>query len=185
MAPYVELIVRGDDRAMKAFVAGYFAGSAPARVVFADDAGFHLHGLRERITHHGEVQHLFVEQANADRVRAALASATPHHRFEIKEERAASTARFRFDFDTPSREVAGKIKATLAALPAGATLGDYNPRERTEKGASGAELYSPEHDFRFDGRGVLRGDLFAVVDARAALSAIDFVRCDEIEVDRP
>ncbi len=184
MASYVELIVRGDDREMKAFLAGYFAASSAVRVVFADDAGFHVRALRERIQHHGEVQHLFVEQSQAESVRKALAAAAPRYRFEVREERGASTARFEFEFDTPSREVAARIKATLGGLPAGAAAGRYTPREHTEKDAASAELYAPEHDYRFEGRGVIEGDLFAVVDARSMLCVIDFVDCDEIEIDR-
>jgi hypothetical protein len=184
MASYVELIVRGDDRDAKAYLTGHIAASSPVRVVFADEAGFRIHELRERIKHHGEVQHVFVEQAQASRIRDALAAAAPRYRFDVKEERAVSGVHFAFDFDTPSPEVAARIKHVLANPPAGVTLEDYTPRERRNATASGAELYAPEHGYDFAGRGVIRGDLFAVVDARALLSAIDFVDCAEIEVER-
>ena len=107
MSSYVELIVRGDDRDVKAYLAGTTAKS-PVRVVFADDAGFHIQELRERIKHHGEVQHVFVEQTHAPRIRAELAAAAPRYQFEVKEARAVSGVHFAFEFDTPSHEVATK-----------------------------------------------------------------------------
>ncbi len=183
MGPHVELIVRGDDRDVKAYLAGQFAAASPTRVVFADEAGFHIRKLRERIQHHGEVQHVFVEEAHVARLRNALAGAAPRYQFEVMEERAVSGAHFAFEFDTPSHDVAAKLKGLLASLPRGARLEDYAPHERTDANASGTELYSPAHAYDFAGRGTIHGDAFAVVDARAALCAIDFTRCDEIEVE--
>jgi hypothetical protein len=183
MARYVELVVHGGDRDLKGYLGGYLTASGTTRLVFADDAGFHIQHLRERIRHHGQVQHVIVQEADVARVRAALAAAEPGYRFEIKEERPLERAHFAFEFETPSRKVAGQLKALLSNLPAGARVEHYAPEEKSTGDAEGTELYTPEHDYSFKGRGEVLGPVFPVVDARAAILAIDFTRCDEILVD--
>lgn len=181
MARYTELLVRGDERELKAFLTGYAAASS-TRIAFADEAGFHIRQLKERIKHHGEVEHVIVEEARSAAVRDALNAAAPRYRFEIKQERTLEKVYFAFEFDTPSEAVASRLKALLKQPPAGVVLEGYAPREQTDPGATGAEIYTPEHHYGFAGRGVIRGDVFAVIDFRAAMS-IDFVECADMLVD--
>jgi hypothetical protein len=177
------LLVRGDERDLKPYLAGCAAAASLPRIVFADEAGFQIRALRERIRHHGEVVHVIVEEPVAPHVRTALAAAAPRYHFEIKQERTLEHARFEFKFETPSRDVAAKLKALLGALPRGLKLANYAPEEKTDREASSTELYTPEHDYQFAGGGEISGGIFAVVDFRAALCAIDFTHCDEIFVD--
>jgi hypothetical protein len=181
MARYIELFVRADAGKLKAYLTGYAAAPPGFRVVFADDAGFHVARLKERIRHHGDVEHVIVEASHAARVGQALDAAAPNYHFEIKGERNLEQVHFAFEFDTPSREVAEKLKALLAHLPAGAVLEQYTPREEQDPRAAGTEVYTSEHDYRFKGRGVIGGEAFAVVDARAKLVDVEFTRCNEIE----
>jgi hypothetical protein len=183
MARHVELIVRGDDRDLKGYLTGYFSAARPLRFEFADDAGFHISHLRERIRHHGEVQHVIVSETDAHEIHRALDGAAPRYEFEVKETRNIEQVRFLFEFDTPSRKVAKKLKALLDNLPAGTHLENYTFEEETDPGAADTELYAPEHDFKFAGRGEIVGDVFAVIEMRALMAAIDFVRAHEIEVD--
>lgn len=183
MAYYIDLVVHGDDRDLIPYLTGYTAASNPVRIVFADEAGFHIRQLRERIRYHGEVQHVIVDAAHADFVRTALAAAATRYRFQIKAEHTFQRARFEFGIDTPSRKVADALKKLVAALPGGLALSGFAPEESTDPHASSAELYAPDHDYRFRGRGTLSGDVFAVVDIRERLCAIDFTDCGEIEIE--
>lgn len=183
MAHYTEFLVRGDDTAVVAWLGGYAAGSGVGRqIVFAHEAGFQLKKLRERIRHHGEVVHVIVASAHAGWLRAALEAAAPRHRFEVLEERKIGRAYFHFEFETPSEKVAARIKQVFASLPPGVTPTDYQPREVLDPAAKGTEVYTVEHHYVYRGEGVLEGDVDGVVRVFAALSDIDFVKCDEIEV---
>jgi hypothetical protein len=183
MANYIEFLVHGDERELGAWLRGYAAGSGGARpVVFAHEAGFQLKKLRERIKHHGEVRHVIVADAHGGWLRAALAAAAPRYHFEVREERRIARAYFHFEFDTPSEKVADRIKHVFATLPAGVTPTDFQPREVVDPAAKGAEVYTVEHHYRYQGEGVLEGDVEGVVRVFAVLSEIDFVKCDEIEV---
>ena len=118
------------------------------------------------------------------RLRKAIESAAPRFEFEIKEESKIERAYFHFDFETPSREVAGAIKKIIAKLPAGVATMDYAPEEIVNPDAKGAEVYSPAHDFIFRGKGVLEGDVEGVIATTQVLADIEFVRCDEIDLHR-
>ncbi|HET6350329.1 MAG TPA: hypothetical protein VFH88_14735 [Candidatus Krumholzibacteria bacterium] len=183
MARYVEMVIHGNDRDLKGYLTGYLNVSKPPRIVYADEGGFQLHRLRERIKHRGEVQHLIVEEENEDRLRKALKAAGPRYDFEIKDERIVETGVFSFEFDTPSRKVADQLKHLFDEMPVGTVLKDYEPHEETSGRDAGTEIYTPAHDYKFSGHGEIRGDLFAVVDMRATLDAIDFTKCDEILIE--
>ena len=182
MAHYYEIIIHGDDRELTAYLTGYGAAGGVGRLIFAEEAGFKVKELRERIKHHGEVRHVISDAAHRSRLHAALEAAAPRYHFEIKEERKIERAYFHFEFETPSRGVADSIKKVFGRLPAGVTVTDYSPEEIIDPKASSAELYAPEHEYVFRGEGVIEGDVFGVIDAHAALADIEFTRCDEIEV---
>jgi hypothetical protein len=183
MAQYIEFLIHGDDREVAAYLRGYLAGSGDARrLIFAHEAGFRVQALKERIKHHGEVVHVIVGVADRAWLHDALAAAGPHYRFEVKGERKIERAYFPFSFETPSRKVADRIKKFFGALPAGVVVTDYTPHEVVDPRAKGTEVYSPVHEYVFRGKGVVEGDVGGVVEARSALAAIEFTRCDEIHV---
>jgi len=181
MSHYAEFVIHGDDREIVPYLAGFAAGSGLERAfVFAAEAGFRISALRERLKHHGEVTHVICDAPHRDRLRAAIEKAAPRFAFEIKEERSIERAYFPFSFETPSREVAEKIKGVLGSLPKGVKAADYAPHEVTDPGARGPEVYSPAHEYTFSGRGVIEGDVLGVVETRRALMGIEFTKCDEI-----
>jgi hypothetical protein len=128
------------------------------------------------------VTHVICAAAHSDRLRVAIEQARPRFAFEVREERRIERAYFPFAFDTPSRKVAGQIKAVLGALPDGVKAADYAPREVTDPGARGTEVYSPSHEYTFSGEGVIEGDVMGVIETRHALMDIEFMKCEEIAV---
>ncbi|HEX5131418.1 MAG TPA: hypothetical protein VFX92_02905 [Candidatus Krumholzibacteria bacterium] len=184
MATWYELVIGGDEHDLVPYLCGYAAGAGAGGVYFAQEAGFHLKPLRDRIKHRGEVQHVICEASRIDHVRDALAKAGPRYSFEIREESEIARAYFHFEFDTPSRKVAGEIKGLLSALPADVAVRDYDPEEIVHPDAKGAEVYSPAHEFVFRGKGVLEGDTGGIIKIRKQLDEMDFVKCGEIELHR-
>jgi hypothetical protein len=184
MATYYEMIIRGDDRDMVPYLTGFMAAGDLKNVYIATESGFHLKSLRERVKHHGEVQHVICEGDQRSRLRSAVEKAPDRYGFKVEEEARIERAYFPFEFDTPSREVAAAIKKVLAALPTGVKATDYIPEEIEDPDAKGAEVYSPAHEYEFRGKGVIEGDPGGVIRARQALGEIEFAKVHEIEIHR-
>lgn len=179
----VDLIVHSNERDITAYLTGYFASSERVPMVFAREAGFHLPQLLDLLKHHGEVQHVIVEEKDEQRVEAALKAGAPRYDFEIKNKKSVKSVRFEFSFDTPSKKVADHLKGFLSNLPKELELYDYNPEEEVIPEKPSVEIYAPDHNYRFQGKGVISGDVFAVVDIRTKLAEIDFVNCEDIHID--
>ncbi len=182
MARYRELIVKGDDRDLIPYLAGFLGANGITGVYFAEESGLHVRELRDRVRHHGEVQHIVCNAESEAAVRDALAKAAPRYRFEIKDEREIARAVFRFEVETPSRDVAQVVRDTLASLPSGTTLSGFVPREEIDPTSAGAELYSPYHGYMFRASGEVQGDIDGVIKMRRRLCTIEFVKCHEIDL---
>ena len=182
MARYRELIVKADDRDLVPYLAGFVAAMNVSGVYLAEESGLHVSALKERFRHHGEVQHIVCTVDAATRVRDVLAKAPPRYRFEIKEERDLERAQFRFEVETPSRNIAQLVRDTLAGLPPQTTLSGFEPRERIDSDSAGAELYSPSRAYEFKATGDVHGDIDGVIKMRQRLCTIEFVKCHEIDL---
>ncbi|MDH4038658.1 MAG: hypothetical protein OEX18_10860 [Candidatus Krumholzibacteria bacterium] len=184
MAGFTEIIVRGDDRDLVPYVTGFAAGAGLTEIYFAHEAGLRLKALRERIKHHGEVQHIICTDKNVAKLRKAIEGAAPRYKFEVVEESKLERAYLHFEFDTPSRKVADEIKKVFAALPDGVAVLDFEPEEVVHPNAKGTEAYSPAHEYTFRGKGVVEGDVGGVIETRMRLDDLEFVHPDEIDLHR-
>lgn len=185
MAGYYEIIIRGDDRDLIPFLAGFAAGCGMSGFFFGQEAGLRIQPMRDRIKYHGEVQHIICPENHRTKLAEALAAGAPRFEFEVKEEARIERAYFHFDFETPSRKVAEEIKTILAKLPGGVAAMDYDPEEIVNPGGKGPEVYSPVHEFVFRGKGVIEGDVGGVIETRRRLAEIEFAHCGEIDLHRP
>jgi hypothetical protein len=137
--------------------------------------------LRERMHEHGDVHHVICTEALRGTLHDALAKAAPRYKFEIKAERKIERATFAFKVETPSRQVAKAVKDAIAKPPRNVTITGFAPRETEDPSAKGAEVYTPVHEYTFSAEGTVEGDI-AVIELRYKLAAIQFVKCDEIEL---
>ncbi|MCI0451545.1 MAG: hypothetical protein L0Z51_04025 [Candidatus Latescibacteria bacterium] len=182
MATYYELVIKGDDRDLIPYLAGYLTAEGVDGVYFAEESGLHVHALRERIKHHGEVQHVVCTKQSLAIVLEALEDAAPRYRFEVVEQRALASASFRFKVETPSRKIAQEVKDIVAKCRRGVEVEGYSPSETVSAEGAGAEIYSPMHDYKFEASAAVSGDVARVIEMRKALGAIDFVDCEEIDL---
>jgi hypothetical protein len=182
MATYYEFVIKGDDRDVIPYLAGFMAAAGARGIYFAEESGLHVQSLRERIRHHGEVQHVVCTGRARATLRNALAAASPRYRFEVKDERVLAKATFRFHVETPSRKVADRIRRSLEALPPNVAVAGFDPSEEVDPSSGGAQVYTPVHRYTFRARGDVEGDVAGVIEVRRKLSAIDFVDCEEIEL---
>lgn len=100
----------------------------------------------------------------ADPLLQALAPWEHRLSIELKTRTPIESASFSFAFKFYSRQEANTVRQIFENLPQGVRISDdYQPSERSDSKATGAELYAPAHDYEFSGSGTIRGDLRGVL----------------------
>ena len=115
-------------------------------------------------------------------MRAAIKQSPPEARWEIVESRPVKRAVFEFKFKTASRLASGAIKRILGRHPAGVRLVEYEPKETFIPEAKGSEGYAPLHEYTFEGKGKIVGDVEGVLKVYAKLDANEFIQSEPIEI---
>lgn len=187
MASWQIIVLEGPSDRIRAFVAGFLAGAGVPgdAVLHGPDLPLHPEPLGERLRaalRGARHEVLFAPAQGAARVAAAIAGAPARLGLRVLERATLVAASVAFDADTPSRDAAARIHATLDALPAGVSLVDVE-REELDPAAGGVELYAPVHAYRYRARGRVVGELAAVVRTHAMLAALDFVTVETITLD--
>jgi len=183
MATYYEIIIKGNDDAVRSYLRGFLAGrDVTTGFYFTSDYPFHLPHLRELIKFHGEVVHLICKGSLRTTVVAALKKASEG--FEVKDTKKLTAVWFAFDYETANRDAAAEIRRALANLAGGVELVDHDSKETVDPGAKGVEVYTPTHEYELKGKGQIRGEVPGVLDMHKRLSDIETFRVDRIEISR-
>ena len=179
---YHEIVFGGDQTLLKGFIRGFELGrSLKGGFWLGADHPVDTGRLKRRPLR-GKYVHAVCTSAVRKSIMDALSKA-PDCGFEILSDKRIVRASFDFKFDTFSREIAALIKDILMTLPAGLQVLAYKPKETVDKKARGVELYSPAHDYRFEGKGRIEGDFERILAVRARLKAIEVARTGKIHLD--
>lgn len=189
MRAWHELLVRGSDAAVRAFVAGFVAGHpAPGEgVVVGHDVGLAAESLAERVRallHAGSHIVLLAPEPLATALADALAERGGHTGLALESRRLVRAARVAFAVDVFHEARAGAARAALFdRLPEGVTVVD--PVERVERHpeAKGVELYAPLHAFAFHAAGTATGPVPGVLEMRRRAATIDGATVGPLYVD--
>jgi hypothetical protein len=182
-ATFCELIIKGDDSLLLAYMHGFLTGKKIKRgVVFSNECPLEIHQLREMIEYHGEVLHLICRTGLKATLVSAIKNAPEQYSFEIKKEQRISAASFAFEFATFSKNVASILKKTFSRIPAGLKFVKYEPQEKIDPEAAGPEGYAPLHDYKFFGEGEVLGDIETILRFHRKLSRNDFIEIENIHL---
>jgi len=168
---YYEIVMEGEYR----FVYGMLEGFKLAlREPFEYYLSRHVNvkaltlmeALKGWLTFKTKLHHVIMEEGAwrhfEEAIKRQPAEATINYGY-IKSVRLIVGASFEFNFECYAPKYGEKIKQLLASLPAGVRLMDYHPKEEIWEDAKGIELYAPTHDYIFEGRGKLVGDLETIM----------------------
>jgi hypothetical protein len=180
---HYDFIIKGDSDAIHTYLDGYLRGKGvKSGYLFTEGLPFQSHFLKELIQFHGDVIHLICRSSLRPLIRSAVAQSPERLHFEIVESNQVGCAKFGFKFETANRSVAGAIKRLVGRHPAGVKLVDYEPKETVIPEARGAEGYAPLHEYTFEGKGTIVGDVEGVLKVHHKLSANEFINCEEIDI---
>lgn len=180
---YYELVIKGNGKLLRGFVRGYEIGkSIKNGLFFSQDRPIATHHLKETLTFRGDHLHLLCGARIRQGFLAALRQAEDLD-FEIIADRRVVRSSFEFEFETASRKVASDIKRRFRSIPAGLKLVGYEPIETVDPSAKGVEIYTPVHDYRFEGNGVIEGDLETLLACHERLTTNEFIEAEDIAIE--
>lgn len=180
---HYDFVIKGDEETLSAYLNGFLRGKGVrSGFMFTSCHPFKSHFLKELIQYHGDVVHLICRSSLRPVIRAAVSQSPDDHKWEIVDSRPIKRATFEFKFDTANRKVAGAIKRMLGRHPAGVKLVDYEPKETFNPDAKGSEGYAPLHEYTFQGKGTIVGDVEGVLKVYGKLETNEFIHSDAIEI---
>ncbi|MEW6525988.1 MAG: hypothetical protein AB1444_04880 [Spirochaetota bacterium] len=118
--------------------------------------------LKEFLTLKSKLQYVIIEANSWKKFEAAVKKQPENsliNKKYIKSVKKIESASFEFNFEAYARKYGDEIKKILKSLPKSIKLVDYAPKEEVHKDAKGTELYAPDHEYSFKGKGKLVGDI--------------------------
>jgi hypothetical protein len=188
---FIEAVFEGDYHAVRGYIEGFIAaGGKDLSCVICSDAGIEAETLsehiREWISLGTRLHHVILEEELLNGIKAALGASGNRGLLNSSSIRSCKTVRstyFNFRFSAYGRKYADEIKELIARLPDGVTLADYNPVETIDEECKGVELYTPCHDYVFQGEGVISGPLDLVIPLRATFEAHPLIEAEKVRLE--
>lgn len=122
--------------------------------------------LKEFLTLKSKLQYVIIEANSWKKFEAAVKKQPEYsiiNKKYIKSVKKIESASFEFNFECYAKKYGDEIKSILKSLPKSVKLIDYAPREEVHKEAKGTELYAPDHEYSFKGKGKLVGDIETII----------------------
>jgi hypothetical protein len=188
MSDYYEIVLDGDAKVLRGFVAGYLSASGLAPEVFVA-RDFHVehdslaHQLAEWIGLVADRTHFIVPEAIQAKIEQGTGGIGTRLGITVVEQRRIAEVRFEFSWKTHSREVAADLRACFEAAPTGVILEDYEPTEEVHEDESGMTGgYAPAQPYEAKAAGVAHGAPGAVITWAAELRQQEFVEVKNIKL---
>ncbi len=123
--------------------------------------------LKEWLTLKSKLQYVIIEANSWKKLEAAVKKQPENsiiNKKYIKSVKKIESASFEFNFECYAKKYGDQIKSILKSLPKSLKLVDYTPKEEVHKDAKGTELYAPDHEYSFKGKGKLIGDIETIIE---------------------
>jgi hypothetical protein len=188
---FTEAVFEGDYNTIRGYIEGFIAATGREFHFFiCSESGIEPETLtehiREWISLGTRLHHVLMEDELLDGIRAALSASGDKGlagRLSLRSSTPVKGASFRFRFITYGRKYAEEIKELFGRLPEGVTLDEYSPVEKVDDECKGVELYTPCHEYVFQGKGVISGGLDLVIPLRGILDAHPLIEAEKIKLD--
>ena len=187
MPEYRELIFEGSLPVVRAFLTGLSLGKGWAIPFLCfDDHGIHGesrgHRALEKIKLTADLTYVAAIDRQAPAIAAAARAAHAGLGIAVRSDRPVRGAEFEFGFRLFDRRLAARLRGLLSAPRTGVAVTLAGESEDVHPEGRGIEAYAPEHDYVFEGRGVARGALPALLALREELRGIEQVDCEPIRL---
>ena len=185
---FIEAVFEGHYNAIRGYIEGFLDGMGKDYLFYiSSDSSVEAETLAEQIkewiTLGNGLHHIIIEDELFIKIRDALSIAGRSGLLNIssiKTSKPVKGASFTFRFSAYGRKYAEEIKEILGRIPEGVSLTDYEPVETIDEDAKGVELYSPVHEYVFQGKGIISGAVEKIIPLRKSLDEHPLIEADKV-----
>lgn len=189
MSNWHQLVVTGNEKALRGFVAGFQAARGQRiEIAFGNDLGITASSLATRVrdllapgtSHHA----IYASAPTAGELVRALAARGQEVGLILVSQCEVLGASFSFKAETASLEVAQAIREQLLAnQPEGVEAVGLSVSETHHPESQGAELYAPDHAYEFRAAGSFRGSFPTVVELHRRARTFEHITVSPLALD--
>ena len=188
---YLEVVLEGHEKAIQGLLEGFALGtSTECHYYFSKDWGIKtetfMEAVLEWISLKAKLHHVIMNEDMFKSLEDAIKSSnnlSVTDKNTVKSSKEIKGASFTFDAVTYGKKYGEEIKKMLSNTPNGIKLENYNPKEEIQEDAKGVEMYAPDHDYVFEAKGTISGDVHAVIEFRKILDDYPLITPDEIKIE--
>jgi len=186
MSTWQAVVVEGQERTLRAFVAGVTGdrGIDPSSVVLGDDVGLEVGSIGEWLLELvGQGHHVVLApEALGAALADAIAQTGKDVGLRVERMHGIESACFVVHVETFSREVSSAVRGALDALPDGVRLENRQEQEESTGEPHGVELYAPVHEYSYRMSGRVTGPVAGVLEVRRRLGEIEAASLEPLHV---
>ena len=187
MSSWQAVVVEGQERTLRAFVAGFTGdrGVDPASVMLGDDVGLEVGSIGEWLLELvGQGHHVVLApEALGAALADAIAQTGKEVGLRVERVHGIESASFAVHVETFSREVSAEVRGALEPLPAGVRLDNRQEQEESTGEPHRVELYAPVHGYSYRMSGRVTGPVGGVLEVRRRLGEIEAASLEPLYVD--
>ena len=186
MSTWQAVVVEGQERTLRAFVAGFVGdrGIDPAGVVLGDDVGLEVSSIGEWLLELvGQGHHVvLVPEVLGTAFAAAVEQTGRDVGLRLESVHGIESACFVVRVETFSRDVSSAVRGALDALPADVRLENPEEQEESTGARHRVELYAPVHEYSYRMSGRVTGPVAGVLEVRRRLGEIEAASLERLHV---
>jgi hypothetical protein len=185
MAEYHELVFEGSLPIVRAFLTGLRLGKGWA-TPFMCSEDYQIHGdslghrVLETIRLTKDLTYVVVIDRHVPVISEAVRAAQKTLDLAVRRDRAVREAKFDYTFAVFDRKIASKLRGLLDQTGPDLVRTDAEEKEDVHPEGKGVEVYTPEHEYAFKGKGTVSGPLPQVLAYRDALKRFEQVMIEKV-----
>ena len=188
---YLEVVLEGHEKAVQGLLEGFTLGTnIECHYYLSKDWGIKtetfMEAVLEWISLKAKLHHVIMNKEMFNSFDKAIKDSTAlvvANKNIIKSSKEIKGASFTFEANTYGKKYGEEIKQLLSKTPKGIKLENYAPKEEVQEDAKGVEMYAPDHDYIFEAKGTISGDVHDVIEFRKILDDHPLITPDEIKIE--
>jgi hypothetical protein len=188
MSDWHQLVIRGPEETVRAFVLGFVAGCGGPAGVFGSALALEAESFGERLKRlfAAGSHHVFLAPARlAGTLAAALGERGEELEIGLEHDSPLESASFSLRLEAFSRPVADELRAALIrSVPPGVRIEGLSEAEETHPEARGPEPFAPLHEYIYRASGHVAGAFEGVLEMWRRARAHDCVEISAIRLIR-